>query len=43
MAAAAWAALRFEPIVATSAAAVVIISGAAITYDISHLLAAAQA
>ena len=33
-AAAVWAALRFEPMVAKSVAAEVIISGAAITYDI---------
>ena len=32
-----WAALRSEPMVAKSVAAEVIISGAAITYDISHL------
>jgi hypothetical protein len=35
-----WAALRFEPMVAKSVAADVIISGAAITYGMSvHLLA----
>ena len=39
-AAAVWASLRFEPMVAKSVAAEVIISGAAITYDMSvHLLA----
>jgi hypothetical protein len=37
-AAAMWAARRSEPIVAKSVAADVIISGTAITYDISHLL-----
>jgi hypothetical protein len=39
VAAAAWAALTFEPILAKSVAADVIISGAAITYDIPHLQA----
>ncbi len=38
-AAAAWAALRFEPMVAKSVAAAVIVSGAAITNDIPHLQA----
>jgi hypothetical protein len=40
VAAAMWAALTFEPMAAKSAAADVIISGAAIKYDMSdHLLA----